>query len=188
VSENVFTTDEISVDLSLDAARCQLEHLVQEGVLLGAAEYAYGVGITGLVETVGPAAGMSRLAGVRAEDIAETAEGARLWLRWEAIGLDGTVYPALDAALTLTPAGEKATLLALAGVYRLAGQTEAGLDPAIVRCFAAVAVRSFIARLACALIHPAGVALRLCVDDQAACGAARIGVALTGGPRQDLWA
>jgi hypothetical protein len=160
VSGNVFTVDEISVDLSLDAAWCQLEHLVQEGVLLGAAEYAYGAGITGLVETVGPAAGMSRLAGVRAEDIAETAGGARLWLRWEAIEPDGTVYPALDAALTLTPVGEKATLLALAGVYRLPGQTEAGLDPAIVRCFAAVAIRSFIARLACALIHPAGAALR----------------------------
>jgi hypothetical protein len=160
MSGNVFTTDEISVNVSFDAARCRLEYLAQDGVLLGAAEYAYGAGITGLVETVGPAAGVSRLAGVRAEDIAEAPDGARLWLRWEAIGPDGAVYPALDAALTLTPAGEKATLLALAGVYRLPGQTEAGLDPAIVRCFAAVTVRSFIARLACALMHPAGVALR----------------------------
>jgi hypothetical protein len=90
----------------------------------------------------------------------EAADGTRLWLRWEAIGPDGAVYPALDAALTLTPAGETATLLALAGAYRLPGRTEAGLDPAIVRCFAAVAIRSFIARLACALMHPAGVALR----------------------------
>jgi len=51
-------------------------------------------------------------------------------------------------------------VLALAGVYRFSGQAEAGLDPAIVRCFAAVAIRTFIARLACALMHPAGVALR----------------------------
>jgi len=160
MSRNVFTADEISVNVSLDAARCRLEYLAQDGVLLGAAEYAYGAGITGLVETVGHAAGVSRLAGVRAEDIAEAPDGARLWLRWEAIGPDGAVYPALDAALTLTPAGETATLLALAGVYRLPGQTDAGLDPAIVRCFAAVTVRSFIARLACALMHPAGVALR----------------------------
>ena len=160
MSGNVFTADEISVNLSFDAARCRLEYLAQDGVLLGAAEYAHGAGITGLVETVGPVAGISRLAGVRAEDIAEAPDGVRLWLRWEAIGPDGAVYPALDAALTLTPAGEKATLLALAGVYRLPGQTEAGLDPAIVRCFAAVTVRSFIARLACALMHPAGVALR----------------------------
>ena len=160
MSGSVFATDEILVDVSFAAARCQLEHLTQDGVLLGAAEYAYGAGITGLVETVGPAAGTSRLAGVRAEGLAETPGRARLWLRWEAIGPDGAVYPALDAALTLTSAGETTTLLALAGVYRLPGQAEAGPDPAIVRCFAAVAVRSFIARIACALMHPAGVALQ----------------------------
>ena len=160
MSGNVFTADEISVNVSFAAARCRLEYLAQDGVLLGAAEYAYAAGITGLVETVGPVAGMSRLAGVRAENVAEATGGARIWLRWEAIGPDGAVYPALDAALTLTPAGETATLLALAGVYRLPGQAEAGPDPAIVRCVAAVAVRSFIARLACALMHPAGAALR----------------------------
>jgi len=160
MSGNVFTADEISVDVSFDAARCRLAYLAQHGVLLGAAEYAYGAGITGLVETVGSAAGISRLAGVRAEEIAEAPDNARLWLRWEAIGPDGTVCPALDAALTLTPAGDTATLLAVTGVYRPTGPAETGLDPAIVRCFAAVAVRSFIARLACALMHPAGVALR----------------------------
>jgi hypothetical protein len=51
-------------------------------------------------------------------------------------------------------------VLALAGVYRLPGQTEAGVDPAIVQCSAAVAIRIFIARLACTLMHPAGVAPR----------------------------
>lgn len=160
MSGNVFAADAISVATHFDAARCRLARLAEDGVLLRAAEYAYGAGITGLVETVGPAAGMSRLAGVRAEDIAETPGRARLWLRWEAIGPDGAVYPALDAALTLTPAGKTTALLALTGVYRVPGQAEAEVDPAIVRCFAAVAVRSFIARLACALMHPAGVALR----------------------------
>jgi hypothetical protein len=160
MNSNVFTADEILMDLSFDGARCRLEHLAQDGVLLGAADYAYSAGITGLVETVGPAAGMSRLAGVRAEDIADTPDGARLWLRWEAIGPNGAVYPALDAALTLTPAGETATLLALTGTYRPPGQAEAELDRTVVHCFAAVTVRSFIARLACALMHPAGVALR----------------------------
>jgi len=160
MSGSVFAADEILVAVHFDAARCRLRRLAGDGVLLGAAEYAYGSGITGLVEMVGAAAGMSRLAGVRTEDIAEKPDRARLWLRWEATGPEGTVYPALDAALTLTPAGETTTLLALAGVYRPTGQAEAGLDPAIVRCFAAVAVRSFIAWLACALMHPAGVALR----------------------------
>jgi hypothetical protein len=160
MSANVFVGDHILMDTGFDAARNQLGRLDRDGVLLSAAEYAYGVGITGLVETVGPAAGMSRLAGVRAEDIAQTPDGARLWLRWEAIGPDGAVWPALDAVLTLNPAGEAITLLALAGVYRVPGQAQAELGPDVVRCFAAVAIRGFIARLACALMHPAGAALR----------------------------
>jgi hypothetical protein len=56
-------------------------------------------------------------------------------------------------------AGEEAAVLTLAGVYRLPGEAGAGLDPAIVRCFADVSIRSFMARLACALTHPAGTAV-----------------------------
>lgn len=160
MSANVFVSDHILLDVGFAEARRKLGCLACDGVLLSAAEYAYGVGITGLVEMVGPAAGMSRLAGVRAEDIAETLDGARLWLRWEAIGPDGAVYPALDAVVTLTPAAEAITWLTLAGVYRLPGQGEAEPELAVVRCFAAVAIRAFIARLACALTHPAGAVLR----------------------------
>jgi hypothetical protein len=57
------------------------------------------------------------------------------------------------------PAGEQTTVLAVAGVYRLPGQVGTGLDPDMVRCFAAVTIRSFIARLACALTYPAGTAV-----------------------------
>jgi hypothetical protein len=39
-------------------------------------------------------------------------------LRWEATGPGGRLFPALDADITLTPAGEHATLLGLAGCYR----------------------------------------------------------------------
>lgn len=160
MSGSVFAADEILVDVHFDAARCRLGCLARDGVLLGAAEYAYGAGITGLVETAGPSVRMSRLAGVRDEAIVETPDGARLSLRWEVLGSDGALCPALDATLTLTPAGESTTLLALAGVYRLPGQAGAELDPAIVRCFAAVTIRSFIAWLACALRQAAGAALQ----------------------------
>lgn len=76
-----------------------------------------------------------------------------------AIGPDGAAFPALDSVLTLSRAGETTTVLALDGVYRLPGQAAAGLDPASVRCFAAVTIRSFIARLACIFMHPAGSAV-----------------------------
>jgi hypothetical protein len=159
MSGNVFVGDHIGMDVCLDSAKCQLRRLAGDSVLLGASEYAYGTGITGLVEAAGLAAGMSRLVGVRPGDLVEKDGCARLWLRWEAIGSDGALFPALDADLTLSPAGENTTLLRLAGVYRLPDQAGAGLDPAIVRCFAAVTIRSFIARLACALMHPAGSAV-----------------------------
>ena len=105
MSGNVFVGDHIPMDVCLDSARRQLERLARDGVLLSASEHAYGEGITGLVETAGLAAGMSRLVGVQPGDLPETEGCARLWLRWEAIGSDGTLFPALDADLTLSPAG-----------------------------------------------------------------------------------
>jgi hypothetical protein len=72
MSGRVFAADEILVDVCFDAARYRLGHLAREGVLLIAAEYAYGAGTIGLVETAEPSAGMSRLAGLRDEDIGET--------------------------------------------------------------------------------------------------------------------
>lgn len=61
---------------------------------------------------------MSRLAGVRPADLTETGGCARLLLRWDAIGSDGALFPALDADLTLSPAGEKITVLARLGSPR----------------------------------------------------------------------
>jgi hypothetical protein len=157
---NVFVGERVLLGVSLEAARAWLRRLAADGVLLGAAGYAYGQGIAGLAEEAGPAAGMFRLAGVQAGEIAETPDGARLGLRWEATGPDGVLFPALDANLTLSPAGEATAVLTLAGVYRLPAQAAAGVDPALARRVAAVTIRAFIARLACALMHPAGVALR----------------------------
>jgi len=119
MSGNLFVGDHILMDVCPDSARRQLERLAGDGVLLSASEYAYSAGITALAEAAGPAAGMSRLVGVRSGDLVETEGCARLWLRWEAIGSAGTLFAALDADLTLSPAGENITVLTLAGVYRL---------------------------------------------------------------------
>ncbi len=92
MSGSVFTTDEVLVDVGFDAARRRLGRLAGDGVLLGAAEYAYGAGITGLMQEAGPAAGRSRLAGVRPGDLTETVDRALLGVRWEAIGPDGQLH------------------------------------------------------------------------------------------------
>jgi hypothetical protein len=155
MSGNTFVGDHVLLDVGFDAARRQLWCVSSDGVLMSASECAYGEGVTGLDEE----AAMSRLAGVQSGDVTETQDCARLWLRWDAISPDGTLFPALDADLTLSPAGETTTELTLTGVYRLPGQAEAGLDPAIVRCFADMTIGCFIARLASALVHPAGSAV-----------------------------
>jgi hypothetical protein len=157
---NAFVADRVVLHVSFDAARCQLGRLARDGVLLGASEHAYGAGTASLADAAGPAARMSRLAGVQPGDLTETRDQAWLWLRWEAIASDGALFPALDASLALSPAAAAITLLTMAGVCWLPDQVGAGLDPAVVRGFAAVTIRSFIARLACALAHPAGTALR----------------------------
>lgn len=128
-------------------------------MLLRASEVAYGEGITGMVEAAGPAAGLSRLAGVYVEDLADAYDCARIALRWDAIAADGALFAALNADLMLTPAGEQITVLALAGAYqRQLGRAGAELDGVIVCRFAAATIRSFMARIACALVHPAGAA------------------------------
>ena len=126
-------------------------------MLLWASEVAYGEGITSLVKMAGPAAGLTRLAGARLDALTGTDDCAHITLQWEAIAADGQLFTALDADLMLVPAGDQITALALAGAYRpQPGRAGAGLDRAIVRECAMAAIRSFLARVACALVHPAG--------------------------------
>lgn len=158
MSGSAFVGDQVLLDVSFDAARCRLGRLARDGVLLGASEHAYAIGITALVKT-GLVAGMSPLAAVEPTALAETAGCARRGLRWGAIGPGGALFPALDADLTLSPAGNTTTLLALAGVYRLPDPAGVQIESGIVRSVAAVTIGSFMARLACALTHPAGTAI-----------------------------
>ncbi len=64
MSGNAFVGDQVLVDASFDAARCQLRHLASDGVLLGASKYACRAGITGLIQAAGPAAALPPPAGV----------------------------------------------------------------------------------------------------------------------------
>jgi hypothetical protein len=181
VTDHIVVGDRVLSDASFGAARARLQILARDGMLLRASEAAYGEAITGLVQAAGPAAGLTRLAGICLEDLAETEDCAHIALQWEGIAADGTLFVALDAALLLVPggdartstsldyyvsqdaarmpvpAGDQVTALTLAGIYRpQPGPAGAGLDQAIVRRCAAAAVGSFLDRVACALVYPAG--------------------------------
>ena len=149
-TDGVFVSDELLVDVSFGAARAAFVRLPSGGSLQAASEAAYGRGVTGL----------SRLAGVRSRDLAAGQDSAGLALRWEATDPDGGLFPVLDADLTLAQAGEQASLLALAGTYRLpvtAGASAPG-RVAVGRA-AAATIRAFLrgvaVRIAC---PPASVA------------------------------
>jgi hypothetical protein len=159
VTDHIVVGDRVLLDIAFPAARARLGILAGHGVLLRASEEAYAEGITGLVQLAGPAAGLTRLAGADLDDLAETDDCAHIALRWEAIAADGKLFAALHADLMLVPAGEQTTALALAGAYRpQPGPAGAGLDRATVRRCAATTSRSFVTRVACALVHPAGAA------------------------------
>jgi hypothetical protein len=125
--------------------------------LLGASRDAYGEGLTGLIRAGPPGTvpGLPKLAGVRCHGPAQRGGTAVLMLRWHAAD-GGSLFPVLDADITLSPAGEHATTLALAGAYRPPpGAVSAELDRAIVHRAATATIGSFVTRIADAIAHPA---------------------------------
>ena len=153
----MFVAAEVILDLSFPAAAAGLEDLARGGSMTRASHGAYGDGLTGLVRVgpLGAAPGVSKLVRVHVRDVVTRGESAVLVLRWEAAGPGGRLFPALDADIWPTPAGEQSTRLSLAGVYRppLAA-VGAGLDKAVFHKVADATVRSLLARVADILARP----------------------------------
>jgi hypothetical protein len=60
-------------------------------------------------------------------------DSMRVAIHWEATGAAGSMFPLLDADISLTPAGGRVTRLALAGAYRPPfGRPGGDLDRAIL--------------------------------------------------------
>ena len=147
----MFVSAEALVDLSFPAAAAGLADLARAGLLTGVSQAAYGDGLTGLarVGPLGEVPGVSKLVEVHVLDVVTRGESAVLALRWQATGPGGGLFPALDADIWLTPAGEGSARLSLAGVYRPPlGALGAGLDRAVFHRVADATARSLLARVA----------------------------------------
>jgi hypothetical protein len=143
----VFIGDEMRLDVGYAIARERLVQLAEGGALLSTSENAYDHGIAGLARVGRP--GLSKLVRVQARDLSGTEGSAGLAIRWEATGPGGGLFPVLDADITLAPAGDRATVLALAGVYRPPlGALGHALDRAILHRVAVATIRGFLAQLA----------------------------------------
>jgi hypothetical protein len=142
----MFVGDEVRLDIGFAAARERLLRLGEGDALLATSAEAYGPGLT----RVG-VAGVSKLVRVQARVLSWTDVSAGLALRWEAIGSGSGLFPALDADLTLAPAGA-GTMLTLAGAYRPPlGPLGQALDRAILHRVAIATIRDFLARVAAQL-------------------------------------
>ena len=156
-TDGVFVSGEMRLDVTFTGAQARLANLTRGAWLLTASRVAYGEGAADLARAGPPGSvrGMFRLVQVHVRDLMPRGDPACLALRWEATEPGGGLFPALDADLTLSPAGERATTLTLAGVYRppptaLGGEP----DPAIVRRVATATICAFIGRVAEALAIP----------------------------------
>jgi hypothetical protein len=154
----VFIGAEIELDVGFNAAQARLANLARGGLLRRACDDAYhdlGAGLA-RVGPLGAAPGLSRLVAVRFTDMAVREDFAIVAIRWEATGPGGALFPALDADLTLTPAGDQATMLAVSGAYRPPlGGLGAGLDRVLLHRVAQASIRAFTHQIGAAIAHPA---------------------------------
>lgn len=149
----MFVSDEVIVNASFRVAHASLAKLAQSGCLNTASEGAYDDGLGGLT-SVGPLGDLldiSKLVGVRFRELVVRDDIAVLTMRWEASAPGGDLFPALDADITSTPAGEQFTRLTLAGC---AGCRSRELDKTIMHRAATATMRSLLRRLADAIAHP----------------------------------
>jgi hypothetical protein len=157
----VFIGAEVRLGLCFSTAQARLASLARGGLLRHASDDAYrGLG-SGLarVGPLGAAPGMSKLVVVRFSEMTVHEGFAIGAMRWEATGPEGALFPALDADITLTRAGEDDAILAVWGVYRPPfGVLGAGLDRVVLRRVAQATIQTFTRRIGAAITDPAASA------------------------------
>jgi hypothetical protein len=143
----MFVGDEMSLEISFAAARERLAQLAESDMLLRTSEDAYRHETTQMMRVgVG---GLSKLVRVQIRKLTRTDTSAGLAIRWEANGPGVGLFPVLDADIRLAPAGQRATLLTMAGSYRPPlGALGDALNRAILHRVAAATIRRFLAQLA----------------------------------------
>ncbi len=154
----MFVSHEVTLAVTLAAAQARLANLIHGAALVTASREAYGEGMTMLLR-VGPAGsmpGVSKLVTVYLRDLVEHENSAVLTLRWQASGPGQRLFPALDADITLTPAGTAETRMRLDGSYRPPlGIVGERIDTAMMHRVATATIHSFTGKIAATIVAPA---------------------------------
>jgi hypothetical protein len=153
----VFITHNVAIDAPIDVVSARLAHLLNRDALhaLSAAAYEGGLETLFRVGPLGPTWGLSRLVRVRTLEPVRRGDKTTITLRWEATGVTGELFPALDAELALVPHGDGHCRLELVGSYRPPfGRAGVAVDRAIMAHVADATIRSLLERAAAFLAAP----------------------------------
>ena len=154
----MFLASERIIDVPWQAARARLVNLAEGGGLSRVSHSAYQRGLKGVIRVgpLGDVPGVSKLVAVRFLEPLDRGDVTTMGLRWEATGAAAGLFPVLDANITLTPDGDRRTLLAFTGPYRAPlGRLGAGLDKTILHRVATATIRTLLEDVASALTSPA---------------------------------
>jgi hypothetical protein len=152
----MFVVQDLIIGTGSRAAQVRFANLLRGNWLAETSQAACEGGVEGLLR-VGPAGPVAaKLVRVRFLDPVYRGDVMTVGLRWEAAGAAGTLFPVLDANISISPAGGETARLTLAGSYRPPlGRLGAGLDRAIMHRVATATVRCLLQNVADALVSPA---------------------------------
>jgi hypothetical protein len=151
----MFLAEDVTVGTGCRQAQARFVSLLHSNWLAKASEAAYGETVAGLLR-VGPAGNVAaKLVRVSFLDPIYRDQTMSIGLRWEAAGTTGSMFPVLDATITICPEGENRARLALAGSYRPPlGRLGAALDTALLHAVATATVRHLVQGMADAITSP----------------------------------
>jgi hypothetical protein len=149
----MFAAGQQVIDVPLGIAQSRLAGLIRGAWLRNTSHEVYQHSADDLLR-VGPFGdkpGTSRLVRVQFTEPAYRDDQMRVGLRWEAVGVTGGLFPALDADIVLTADGER-TRVALTGTYRPPlGSLGAGLDRLVLGKVATATIAAFLHHISAAL-------------------------------------
>jgi hypothetical protein len=151
----MFVAQELTIGTASRAAQARFENLLHGTWLAERSQAACDGGVVGLLR-VGPAGPVAAKL-VRVNFLAPVYRGdvMTVGLRWEAVGAADSLFPVLDANISISPAGDEAARLALAGSYRPPlGRLGAELDRAVMHRVATATMHCLLRSVAEALAQP----------------------------------
>jgi hypothetical protein len=154
----MFVTEQTGLAMPFGSAALRLENLIRTGSLAHACHAAYANGLEALLRVgpVGDIPATTKLVRLRFLDPAFSDDDTfRIGMRWEATGAATSLFPVLDADITVSASGEESTLT-IAGAYRPPfGKLGTALDKAVLNRVATATIRKLLQQLANVLCYPA---------------------------------